>query len=206
MKQKSEPPVYSQVALDIAARIAHGELKENMKISGRSLMSSEYHVSPETIRRSFQLLEDMKIIKVLPGSGAFVTSRENAAEYIEKYNIGKDFRSLKRELRLLMKERDDINERIIELIDRIFDMNERYRKSNPLYTLEFELPANSSLIGKSVHDMKFWQNTGATIVAVKRGEKMVLSPGPYLVFAPDDIIIVTGDTGIAQRIEAFIGG
>ena len=41
-------PVYLQIAVDIASRIARGEFKENTKIYGRSVMSSEYGVSPET--------------------------------------------------------------------------------------------------------------------------------------------------------------
>jgi K+/H+ antiporter YhaU regulatory subunit KhtT len=198
------PPIYSQIALDIAVRIARGDLKENSKISGRSLMASEYNVSPETIRRSFQLLEDMYIIEVLPNSGAIITSRENAYKYIEKYNNGKDFRDLKRELHNLLKERENTNNRIESIIDQIFDYSERFRNINPLYTLEFEVSLHSSIIDKSINETNFWHLTGATIVAIKRSEKMILSPGPYFVFAPHDIIIVTGDTGISQRIEALL--
>lgn len=205
MKHSIEPPVYSQIALDIAARIARGDLKEKAKISGRSLMASEYNVSPETIRRSFQLLVDMDIIEVLPNSGAIILSREKASNYIEKYNVGKDFRSLKNELKDLLNERDHINNQIIEIIDNIFDISERFRNINPLYTLEFEIPENSSIIGKTVNETNFWHNTGATIVAMKRVDKITLSPGPYLIFRAHDVIIVTGDTGISQRIEALIG-
>jgi len=205
LKHSIEPPVYSQIALDIAARIARGDLKEKAKISGRSLMASEYNVSPETIRRSFQLLVDMDIIEVLPNSGAIILSREKASNYIEKYNVGKDFRSLKNELKDLLNERDHINNQIIEIIDNIFDISERFRNINPLYTLEFEIPENSSIIGKTVNETNFWHNTGATIVAMKRVDKITLSPGPYLIFRAHDVIIVTGDTGISQRIEALIG-
>ncbi|HZK71730.1 MAG TPA: TrkA C-terminal domain-containing protein [Clostridia bacterium] len=205
MKNKTEPPVYSQIALDIAVRIARGDLKENSKISGRSLMASEYKVSPETIRRSFQLLVDMKIIEVLPNSGAIILSREESIKYVAKYNIGKDFRDLKQELKCLLNERDNMNTKIITIIDQIFDINERFRNVNPLYTLEFEIPINSPVIGKSINETDFWQNTGATIIAIKRSQKMLLSPGPYAVFMALDIIIVTGDTGILKRIEALMG-
>ena len=204
MKNKSQPPVYSQIALDIAIRIARGDIKENAKISGRSLMSSEYNVSPETIRRSYQLLEDMEIITVSPGSGTVVKSRENASKYVERFNIGKDFRSLKHELKDLMKDRDELNQKIIEVIDQIFDINERYKNINTLHTLEFEIPESSSIVDKSVNETNFWQNTGATVVAVKRDQKTILSPGPYFVFAPNDIIVVTGDADILPRIEALI--
>ncbi len=198
------PPVYSQIALDIAVRIARGELKENTKISGRSKMASEYNVSPETIRRSFQLLQDMKIIEVLQSSGAIIKSRENALKYIERNNIGNDFRNLKRELNTLLKERSNMDKRINEIVSQIIDYSERYRNIKPLYTLEFEIPENSSILKKSITETKFWQNTGATIVAIKRSDDIILSPGPYFVFEPHDIIVVTGDMGISQRIQDLI--
>jgi len=34
---------------------------------------------------------------------------------------------------------------------------------------------------------------------------MILSPGPYSVFKKGDTLIVTGDAGIAKRIEDLIG-
>ncbi len=162
------PPVYSQIALDIAVRIARGDLKENTKISGRSKMASEYNVSPETIRRSFQLLQDMKIIEVLQSSGAIIKSRDNALKYIERNNIGNDFRNLKRELNALLKERSNMDKRINEIVSQIIDYSERFRN------------------------------------AIKRSDDIILSPGPYFVFEPHDIIVVTGDMGISQRIQDLI--
>ena len=47
---------YLQIALDIATRIARGELAEGSRIYGRSVMSSEYSVSPETIRRALRTI------------------------------------------------------------------------------------------------------------------------------------------------------
>lgn len=44
-------PQYMQIALSIAGRIAGGDVPEGAKISGRSKLSSEYNVSPETIRK-----------------------------------------------------------------------------------------------------------------------------------------------------------
>lgn len=198
------PPIYAQISLDIAVRIARGDLKENSKISGRSLMASEYNVSPETIRRSFQLLEDMKIIEVIPGSGAIIKSRENALKYIEKYNLGKDLKNLRNDLNALLKERDNINIKINGVIDQVFDLSERFRNINPLLTLEFEVFDNSPIIDKSITETNFWQNTGATIVAVKRLDKIILSPGPYFVFAPHDILVVVGDAKISARIKNLL--
>mgnify|MGYP000892165127 FL=1 len=71
-------PVYAQIALDIALRISKGELKENSIVYGRSVMSSEYGVSPETIRRAMKLLEDMEIVGTKQNSGTVVLSSEKA--------------------------------------------------------------------------------------------------------------------------------
>lgn len=205
MSSSVQSPVYSRIALDIAVRIGRGELKEGTKLSGRSLMASQYRVSPETIRRSFRLLADMQIIEVLPNSGTFVKSRENAARYIEKFNNNRDFRNLKNELKGLLNERDTVNIKIVDIIDEIFDLSERLRNTNPFYTLDFEIPDNSPVIGKTINDTYFWQNTGATVVAIKRGDKLILSPGPYHVFKSKDIVMVTGELDVLHRVEELLG-
>ncbi|MDY0372402.1 MAG: GntR family transcriptional regulator, partial [Sphaerochaetaceae bacterium] len=58
-RKRDGMPIYARIALDIANRIENGELLEGKRLSGRSLMSSEYGVSPETIRRAFSLLEEL---------------------------------------------------------------------------------------------------------------------------------------------------
>ena len=49
MNQTVVPTQYLQIALDLARRIASGELPEGSRVYGRSMMASEYNVSPETI-------------------------------------------------------------------------------------------------------------------------------------------------------------
>ncbi len=41
------------------------------------------------------------------------------------------------------------------------------------------LSPRTPLIGKSIGELKFWQSTGGTIVAIRRGQTVILSPGPY---------------------------
>lgn len=55
---------YMRVAVSLAERIAAGELREGEKLSGRSKLSPEYNVSPETVRRALRLLADMKVVEV----------------------------------------------------------------------------------------------------------------------------------------------
>ncbi len=206
MREKNSvaPPMYSQIALDIAARIAKGDLKENTKITGRSLLSTTYAVSPETIRRSMRLLADVGILDVKNNSGAIVLSRDKAISYMEVYNTGRSVHSLKKELKDLLGERDVINKKIIDIINEIITVNERLKNIDPLQNYEIEVPASSSLIGKSIEDAHFWQNTGATIVAIRRGERIILSPGPYASFVEGDTIVVVGDIAMSDRVRNFI--
>jgi K+/H+ antiporter YhaU regulatory subunit KhtT len=204
MKGHVEAPIYAQIALDIAACIAKGELREGTKILGRSMLASLYNVSPETIRRALRLLEDMEIVDVIAGSGVIIQSRLKALEYIDKYSTGKDLRDLKADIYELLKEREQMNQKISEKIEYMFDLSERLRHTNPINIMEFEIPLKSPLIGKMISEVQFWQKTGATIVGIKREGKLILSPGPYACFMPLDIILVIGDTGILKRVERII--
>ena len=78
MTQTVVPSQYLQIALDIAGRIACGELPEGSRIYGRSVMASEYNVSPETIRRALRLLADMKVVDIQKQSGVQVLSADSA--------------------------------------------------------------------------------------------------------------------------------
>ena len=79
-------PQYMQIALSIAGRIAGGDVPEGQKISGRSKLSSEYNVSPETIRKAVRLLSDMRVVDVREKSGVCVLSADNARRYL--HNAG----------------------------------------------------------------------------------------------------------------------
>jgi K+/H+ antiporter YhaU regulatory subunit KhtT len=45
----------------------------------------------------------------------------------------------------------------------------------------------------------FWQRTGGTIVAIRRSDKIILSPGPYADFRQHDVVIVSGEIDISDR-------
>ena len=49
MEQSVVPAQYLQIALNLAERIAKGELPEGRRMYGRSIIASEYGVSPETV-------------------------------------------------------------------------------------------------------------------------------------------------------------
>jgi K+/H+ antiporter YhaU regulatory subunit KhtT len=204
MRVISPPPIYSRIALDIASKIARGEIREGEKLTGRSLTSSQYRVSPETVRRSFRLLADEGIVNIQRKSGATVLSRALAAEYVERFEVKKDMGQLKEELYELISRREELDKRIYDIIEQIIDSNERFRSSDPLRGYEFALDARSPMVGKTIGEANFWQNTGGTIVAIRRDGEIILSPGPYAVFEPHDTIIVLGDIDVYDRVAAYI--
>ena len=197
-------PVYSQIALDVALRIARGELKENTKIYGRSVMASEYGVSPETIRRAMKLLEDMEIIEVKHNSGAVILSAEKAMLYVSKHGQQNDIRLQQRELSQLLLQQEELHRRIADVAGSIVRINERFSKTTPFPNYEITLPDGCPLIGKSLGEMKFWQQTGATVIAIRRGGRIILSPGPYAALEEKDILLFVGDINCPDAVSAFL--
>ena len=61
-----------------------------------------------------------------------------------------------------------------------------------------------SIIDKTISETKFWQNTGATIIGIRRNEKLILSPGPHTIFKDNDIFVVICDENSYYRIKAFL--
>jgi K+/H+ antiporter YhaU regulatory subunit KhtT len=204
MSQRIDNPRYMNIALDIAGRICKGEYKEGDRIFGRSVLASEYNVSPETIRRAINLLEDMQVVIANQGSGINVSSLSNAYSFVRKFQNKDTIRSLKNEIRALISQKNDVENSIKKKIDMIVDYSDRLKNSNVFTPLEIEIDDNSHLIGRTISETKFWQNTGATIIAIKRNDALVLSPGPYGGFEKGDVIFVIGGEDVIERIEKFM--
>jgi len=197
-------PVYSQIALDVALRIARGELKENTKVYGRSVMASEYAVSPETIRRSMKLLSDMEIVSILRNSGAMILSSEKARQYVEKFGTQNDIRTQQRELNQLLQKQEDLGRQIADVAGAIVRINEKFSATTPFPNYEVVVPEDCPLIGKNLGELKFWQQTGATVIAIRRGDKIILSPGPYAVLEYKDILMFVGNVASPGAVTAFL--
>lgn len=199
MKQSVVPSQYLQIALDLATRIAKGELAEGSRIYGRSVMASEYNVSPETIRRALRLLADMKVVEVKPQSGAKVLSADSARRYIENFEEGADVHAMRAQLKSLLEEYDQLSRRLTETVTALIKSRETFAAAGePLPNYEVPVPKDSPLIGKSIGALKFWQSTGGTIVAIRRGQTVILSPGPYAELYGGDIIVLVGSPAAAE--------
>lgn len=204
LDEKVATPVYLKIALDIASRIARGEFKENSKIYGRSIMSSEYGVSPETIRRALKLLSDMNVVEIKQSSGAIVLSRKSAQEYINRFKGRESTQSLNLQLNKLVDEQKKLSKNIISISKMITRSSVKWSHSDPLKNFEVDVGNNSPVVGKSINELNFWHATGATIVAIRRGKEIILSPGPYAVLSENDTIIFIGDQSAVNAVTMFV--
>jgi K+/H+ antiporter YhaU regulatory subunit KhtT len=68
---------------------------------------------------------------------------------------------------------------------------------------EYEIGKSSHLIGKTVQESKFWQNTGATIIGIKRGSDVFVSAGPLFSFLEYDTIIFVGTEDVKTRVKNY---
>lgn len=205
MRQAVVPSQYLQIALDLATRIAQGELTEGSRIYGRSVLASEYGVSPETIRKALRLLADMKVVEVKPQSGAVVLSADNARRYIETFEEDADVHALQIQLKELLEKYTELNRRMTDVVAALVKSRDTFSAAEgPLPNYEVQVPKNSPLIGKSIGSLKFWQSTGGTIVAIRRGQTVILSPGPYAELYSGDVIILVGSPSAAEAAHRLV--
>ena len=197
-------PVYQQIAIDLAQRISDGEFQEHARLYGRSTLAGYYKVSPETIRRATILLQDMGIVSVSQGSGIEVSSHAKALDYVSQFKHSETIQSLKQSIQRLNEERLRIDVDIQAKLDTLISLSERFKNTNPFSPHEIRLLPHSPLLGKTIGEVNFWQNTGATIIAIRRDNQLILSPGPYALFLEDDTIIYVGEEGTFNRVSRFM--
>lgn len=196
-------PRYLNIAVDIAARIVSGNLNEGEKLKGRSVLSTEYNVSPETIRRSMSLLSDKNVVKIQSGSGIFVLSRERAIEFVRNFNSDEVLVETKDKLKQLLKKRTVLDDEISKTTKQLADLY-KYKRSDLINPFEIILKKDSHVLGKSIGDLQIWHNTGATIIGVVRNNCIIISPGPYFEFEVDDRVIIVGDDYVIERFNAYV--
>ncbi len=197
---------YQQIALEIASRIAEGELCEGERVFGRSAIAGCFHVSPETARRAFCMLADMGIVSPERGSGMLILSKKNAETFIRQFQERQDIASVRDAVLASVARQKQEMEDLACNLDKLISATELYRSSNLLSPYMIRITENCRFLGKTIGEIHLWQYTGATLVAIKRVEQMILSPGPYACLRTDDILFfITGDLSDA-RVREFLEG
>lgn len=192
---------YTRIAISLAERIASGQLKEGDKLSGRSKLSPEYNVSPETIRRTLRLLADMKVVEVKEQSGVYVLSADNARRYLHNFADQTDIRGKQQQLKELLVRQEHLNRQMAALCRDILDETSQTPDALPNYYCR--IPDDWPHSGTTVGALRFWQATGATIVAICRGLSYIVSPGPYAELYAGDAVIFVGGVKAREAVSHF---
>lgn len=204
MKLKNNVPIYESIALDVAERIVDGNLSIGERISGRTLLASQYNVSPETIRKAMVLLAQANVITVSQGKEIIVQSLEQAEEFLRHHLSLHSAYSLKQELEMLIEEKNKINHRFDEILFQITRYTDRLKNLQPFNPVEVLVSENSSAIGCSVAQLGLWQRTGATLIAIRRGTEVIISPGSGAILEVGDRLVVVGSGNILEKMTTVI--
>jgi DNA-binding GntR family transcriptional regulator len=139
---------YQQLASDIASRIAEGSYQVGDKIFARSSLASQYQVSSETARKAVCVLAELGIVEAEKGSGVTVKSRENALLFISRRRDARTLSFLKNSI--IEKAEKQIREiaELKEEVERLVDLTERFRSTNPFIPFEITLEGDLPSIGK----------------------------------------------------------
>ena len=197
-------PQYMRIAVSVAERIAEGQFAEGEKLSGRSKLSSEYAVSPETIRKAVQLLRDMRVVSVKEQSGVYVLSADSARRYLQTMQARNALVDKKYRLRALLEQQENLTKQVSELCRSILDegiLPVQAEQSLPNYAVR--VPSGWAEAGRNLGELHFWQATGATVVAIRRGGTTILSPGPYAELYAGDSVVFVGDADTREAVARY---
>lgn len=198
--QKVRMSLYRKIAIDIAKNITNGKYAQGEKLFGRSVLASHYKVSPETIRKSIYLLKDVGILETEKGSGVEVVSVKKAEEFVKRYSVVENMMSVKMEIEQWAKGQVKQAGYVLDKIQYLIDEIERFNTVGLLNPFQVKITEGCTVIGKTVDELKFWHKTGGTIVAIRRGEDMIVSPGPYASFCINDCFFIIGDEAVHSAV------
>ncbi len=185
--------LYRQIAIDIAKNIAAGKYVQGDKLFGRSVLASHYRVSPETIRKAVFLLKDVGILQTEKGSGVEVVSTEKVEQFLKQNEGINTLATLKKELDDWAEEHGRQIRDILDKVQFAVTQTQQNQISTPLNPFEIKITPQCTVLGKTADELQFWHLTGATIIAVRHGEELTLSPGPYATICQGDSIYIVGD-------------
>jgi CPA2 family monovalent cation:H+ antiporter-2 len=72
--------------------------------------------------------------------------------------------------------------------------------------IEVGVPTGSSADGESLRDLDLRRRTGATVVAVRRGDDVTANPDPGFTLAGGDLLVLLGTAAAATEVRALVEG
>lgn len=203
-KTENGIPKYQQIAADIAYKIVDGTYQEGKKIYARSSIGSQYNVSSETARRAVCILADWDIVDVEKNSGVVIKSLDNAKNFLQQQEQSMSIQNLKRNILDNVERQQQETKELYGYLTEVIKQIECYRATNPFIPYEMVITGKTPHLDKTVGEVNFWQETFATVIAIRRNGTLMMSPGPKAVFRLNDIFYYTGDDDCPARVKRFM--
>lgn len=194
---------YEEIAIDLARRIAAGELREGERVHGRSALAATYRVSPETVRRAVAILHAHGIVRTQPGSGIRVVSRRAAVEFLDSLETRTAIEELSAELADLLERRRALDARIGEVGARLAQLAARALEASRRLE-EIPVPEGSWVAGQTLASARLRNLTGATVIGVVRGGEEFYAPPPDFRLEAGDLLMVIGSESARARLAEIL--
>ena len=200
----TDVPKYLQIAIDIAYKIMDKTYIEGDKIYARSAIGSQYSVSSETARRAVCVLADWDIVDVKKNSGVIIKSKDNAKNFLNQQQKSQSIGNIRRHILNCVEQQQEESRQLYGYLSELIEKIECYRSTNPFIPFELVITGETPHLNKSIAEINFWQATFATVIAIRRNEALIMSPGPSAAFRLGDTFYFTGDENCQERVQKFM--
>ena len=203
-KIQIKQPKYQLIAEDIAAKIIERKYVVGEKIYARSSLATQYGVSAETARRAIAVLQDLNIVEATKGSGVIIVSYERAAEFVHRLEDVKSVRELQSTLEESIEKQKEELEKLQDTLVEFISRTSRLQSINPFVPFQLEVSEGCPYLAKNIGEINFWQQTSATIIGIKKGNELIISPGPYAELQEGDILYFVGNDQCFSVVKQFL--
>lgn len=201
---RNNPPRFLQIALDFARKIVDKQYRIGERVFARSVLATLYNVSSETARRAMSILEDHGVVLVEKNSGIKILSYENAVAFLNEYQSVRSLEDIQNEIVNDFQNLESLINTLKNKINTMVEKTDRFKDMGPFVPYQITIPSPSSLEGKTLMDIHFWQHTKATVIAIQHEDELRFSPGPHAILHAGDVLYFVGDRSCYERVQAFI--
>ncbi|MCA9724126.1 MAG: GntR family transcriptional regulator [Kurthia sp.] len=204
-KTKIKQARYQIIAADLASKIVDREYEVGQKLYARSSLASKYGVSSEIFFcRAIAVLQDLGIVQATKGSGVFIKSYEEAAKFVHQLKDVQSVNEIQHDVfQSIAKQKEEL-ERLEQLSQELVSRTNRFHSLNPFAPFNVTVTSECLYLDMTIQELNFWQNTTATIVGIRRGETILLSPGPYASIKENDVLYFIGNEASFDIVKNFL--
>lgn len=176
-KNRVSLPRYQQIAVEIAERVVEGRYQVGEKIHARSTLASNFNVSPETARKAINVLVDLEIMEVRHGSGAYVSSKENAQKFVEKYRNVQSVKEIQQEIAdSIDRQRQELTN-FSELLEALVNQTKQVHDISPFIPYELKITEQALHFRKKYCGTKYLASDWGNCCSNSNRDRVVIIPG-----------------------------